>query len=109
MAKGTTNELEGIIMSWSLSYEFEGKDITEESETAVKQTLVENIDTWSRETYDQIGTAMIVAVELANSGAIGDPAAKFSVVISGHANEGHKPVDGWSNDFVSVSVQQVKV
>lgn len=93
-------------MSWLLSYDFEDKDLTEESEAEIKKTLVDNMDTWSREAYDQIGVAMLMAVQLTKSEAVGDPAAKYRVVISGHANPEHKPLDGWSNDCVTVSVYQ---
>lgn len=58
----------------------------------------------SSDTDDQIDAAGAAAKSIVTSGAVGDAADLFNVNISGHANPGHSPVAGMSNDTVYVSV-----
>lgn len=62
----------------------------------------------SHELSDEASEALGAAKEAAKALATvvvpgGEPA---SVSISGHANPGHKPAEGWANDFVAVTVTQ---
>jgi hypothetical protein len=45
--------------------------------------------------------------DIVSSGAVGDPDGKYYVTMNGHGNPDHKPKEGWSNDFVSINIQQV--
>lgn len=60
-----------------------------------------------QEALDQFEAAKAAAINVIQSGALGVGEDKHFVVgISGHANPGHDHVDGWSDDFISVSVYQ---
>lgn len=39
--------------------------------------------------------------------AIGRPEDEIAVEVIGHANPGHRPVKGWSNEFIQLTVRQV--
>lgn len=57
----------------------------------------------------QFEAALGAAIELADSGCLGDPKKiKFSGSFSGHANEDHQPPPGWSPDAVGVSLAQAR-
>lgn len=62
----------------------------------------------SGEPAEQLEQARQAAVAIIDSGAVGDPAShRFNVSLSGHANPGHEPQDGYSNnDAVSISIGQ---
>ncbi|SDJ08249.1 hypothetical protein SAMN05444157_1642 [Frankineae bacterium MT45] len=51
---------------------------------------------------EAIGVAIASAKAIAESGVTGG--TLVNVTLSGHANPGHKPVKGWSNDVVTVTV-----
>lgn len=55
----------------------------------------------------QFEAAQEAAAALVESGAIGNPAGKFNVSLSGHGNKNHEPAQGWSNDFTSIAVSQI--
>lgn len=55
---------------------------------------------------DQFEAGSKAALALVASGAVGNPEVEYTFTISGHANPEHKPLVGWSNDFVSVNVYQ---
>ena len=51
--------------------------------------------------------AVEAARKIADSGIVGNPAVKrFNVSVSGHANPGNVPAEGWVNDCVSISISQ---
>jgi hypothetical protein len=54
---------------------------------------------------EQFDAAKQAVYGLITSGAFGNDKT-FNVNLSGHANVGHEPQDGWSNDHVTVSVGQ---
>jgi hypothetical protein len=56
------------------------------------------------ETREQIQTALAASKLIAESGALGDGLVYLN--LSGHANEGHEPEAGWSQDMVTVSVSR---
>lgn len=61
----------------------------------------------SDESLAQLAAAKLVATELVHTGRVGDPNRHtFNVTLSGHANPGHEPVHGWSNDCIAVTVSQ---
>ena len=51
---------------------------------------------------DQAIAAKRAAIALIDSGKLG--LGPFTVTLSGHANEGHKPNAQWSNDMVTVNI-----
>lgn len=59
-------------------------------------------DEVDQEQTEQIDVAIAAAKLLA--GAVGRPGDEVFVSISGHANPGHAPKEGWSNETVTVSV-----
>lgn len=61
----------------------------------------------SSEHKAQFEAAQESAEALIESGALGNPAGKYNVSLSGHGNPSHAPVTGWANDYVSVSVSQI--
>lgn len=84
---------------------------THESATEFADGLVDQVapldgpaDAESRE---QITKAIEAAKLLLDSGALGGPGTTINVTLSGHANAGHAPLDGWQNDFLSLSFAQV--
>lgn len=55
----------------------------------------------------QFRYARSAVLALIDSATVGDPELHtFNVSLAGHANPGHEPAEGWSNDCVSVSVSQ---
>lgn len=53
---------------------------------------------------EQFEAGLHAAQSILASGAVGDGPAH--VTLSGHANQGHRPRDGWANDTITVSVSQ---
>lgn len=53
----------------------------------------------------QIDAAVTAAVALA--AAVDDGTSPISVSLSGHANPGHRPTQGWANDCVTIYVNNV--
>ena len=56
------------------------------------------------ESEKALATAQRIARVMLESGAYGT--GTFTVSLSGHSNPDNKPVAGWSNDFVSISINQ---
>lgn len=57
------------------------------------------------EGQEQLELGRDVARRIIDSGAVGE-GEKFNITLSGHANPGHQPREGWATDMVSVSVSQ---
>lgn len=90
-------------MSWSSSV---SKVSRSELQAALEAALVLGNDDVPTERQEQVDAARAAALYIARSAAVGDGA--FNVSINGHANPEHKPRDGWSNDYVNVTINQVK-
>jgi len=90
-------------MSWSFSV-----IATKESADAALNTAAESeIDNIMRsdsgaEMLAQAEQATYAAVRLIKSGCLGD--GPFRISLSGHANPGHQPRDGWADDAISISI-----
>lgn len=56
---------------------------------------------------EQYNEAFRAVWNLVYSGALGDPSGEYKVSVSGHANPGHVPTAGWSNDSITISIYQV--
>lgn len=56
---------------------------------------------------EQYAAALVAAAEILVSGTVGSPNKKYLFNLSGHANPDHEPVEGTSNDFVTIGIVQV--
>lgn len=84
-------------MSWSYSTTIEsGADFDLD---AIKKVVAEQ----NPDGLDQVGIAVEAAETLMSSPSLGD-AEEFYISMTGHANPGHKPREGWANDAITVSV-----
>lgn len=54
---------------------------------------------------EAVQAAKDAAVDLIRSGVLGYGNVRVS--LSGHANPGHKPTEGWSNDTITISAAAV--
>ena len=59
---------------------------------------------WGPETRHQVQSAVDAAAKIAGSGALGH--LDLLVALSGHANAGHDPHNGFSLDTVSINLHQ---
>lgn len=91
-------------MSWGIILDIENRDLTDESEKRILD-LADNEST-TDEVKEQAGVALLVVSQSILSGALGAPDGKYRVTISGHANPGHNPTPGWSNDALTISISQ---
>jgi hypothetical protein len=78
---------------------------------AAAQTQINAVEDWhgvteQEATVEQIHASVSAAKSLAASGVIGSPSHRFSATLTGHANPGHGPREGWVNDIVTISVCQ---
>lgn len=55
---------------------------------------------------EQFEAARAAAVQLVEAGAVGVD-KPIRVTLSGHANPGHEPTEGWANDVVTVGIAQI--
>jgi hypothetical protein len=67
---------------------------------------------YNAEMRDALAAAKAAVKALYESSVLGALSAAgdelyFAASMSGHANPGHVPAAGWSNDFISISVSQV--
>src|SRR5436190_1007576 len=60
----------------------------------------------SAEVREQVDQAVEVAAHLLDSGVLGGENDSYFVSLYGHANEGHRPAEGWANDAITVTVSQ---
>lgn len=91
-------------MSWSVTLEVV-RDVDAEPQVSVKhrQSQVGHGDI---ESEKAIESAVDAVKGLLRNMALGY--GTFDVQLSGHANPENKPVAGWSNDFMSIRISQVK-
>ena len=86
-------------MSWSAYRQnpARGADLT--GFTTSPEALTPEMD-------EQFTEAKRVAGVIIESGVVGDPQGWFNISLSGHANPGHKPAEGWANDSCVVNIYQ---
>lgn len=82
-------------MSWSASGTAENGEV----EIALPGGL-------SPDSMEQAMVGSAAVQDIVKSGCLGDPEAKYFVSMTGHANPGHEPTEGWSNDSLYVSISQ---
>ncbi len=90
-------------MSWSASAEVTVHDGGEPSFRPEHEQL--QTGNGEAESAIALAAAKQAAVALIQTGKFGK--GTFKVNMSGHANDGNKPTAGWSNDFLSITVQQI--
>ena len=90
-------------MSWHVSFEVAPGELTDPpaARDARSAALRQN-----PEAGDQFDAALVAALALLSSGAVGGPDRAFYVTLSGHANPDHAPRSGWANDAVTVALSQ---
>lgn len=84
-------------MSWSASYTWNGN---KQTEISVPRNL-------STEAQAQADTAFDASAAIILTGAVGAKDKTYKVALSGHANPGHEPTAGWSNDCITIYISQV--
>lgn len=91
-------------MSWSVTGILTGANdaVTTALRDLRTSALIQNPDA-----TDQVDAALIAARALFNSGAVGSPDRRYTVRLMGHANPGHAPRPGWTNDCVTVTLEQL--
>lgn len=87
-------------MSWSASLPATPPEDLEVTLQALRPSPTPLID----EAQEQFDAARLVVADLVGSGAVGD--GPVQATLSGHANPDHSPVEGFSNDCVTVSISQ---
>lgn len=99
-------------MSWSL-----GPAILEVGNDELNTTaLTDQREQWSNanqhaegEALEQIQQAQETALAIVRSGVVGGAGARVRFQASGHANPGHSPREGYSNDTVNLHLAQESV
>lgn len=86
-------------MSWSRSYPTRSTFNADEPQGATE------IDTL--EMQEQVDIARAAARSIIESGAVGTQDKDLSISLFGHANPGHEPAKGWSNDYIQINISQV--
>jgi hypothetical protein len=90
-------------MSWSANYQTN----MARREDGQMLTLIHASGIDSDEAKKSHATAVRAMGEIVLSGVLGEfPRYDFYVNIAGHSNAGNEPVDGWSNDFLSIMITQ---
>lgn len=96
-------------MSWSITFEAQHGDWRAAADAAIAAMADDpQGDGTGNEVREQVGVAREALSTLVHSGFVGDALVRLRVSLSGHANPGHSPRDGYANDTISVSVSQVK-
>jgi hypothetical protein len=101
-------------MSWSFSVpETPGEEFPDAVRAAATTQIdaIRNEWTWASDgekeaSCKQVAAAARAAGLLYGTGTIGPPSHRFGATLSGHANPGHGPRDGFANDVVTVSIYQ---
>lgn len=96
-------------MSWSLNCTPDGPLPAPEVFRAIKLADLPDHEYGGQAEFikaDILPAAKDAAIRLIESGGLGGSGHMFNVSFSGHANPGHEPVEGWSNDFVGIQISQ---
>jgi hypothetical protein len=87
-------------MSWSINVPG-GADV-EQSVADWEESYVEQFGPVLPEVKQQIEAALAASKLIYESGCVGEGVVSLS--LSGHANEGHEPREGWAYDMLTVNV-----
>lgn len=92
-------------MSWSAtSMQVDNGELISPELVQEKGNLIDYGD-YGEHVKEQVVVACEVAKLIAESGVIGKD-KDYVVSLSGHANEGHEPKEGYANDYIAVSISQ---
>lgn len=92
-------------MSWSISYPSREDFVADRRSDPNMRSNTTEVDA-------QIRAARAAAAAVIDSGTVGQDAnvpqgrKDFAISISGHANPGHEPAQGWANDCINISISQ---
>lgn len=87
-------------MSWSARFRVDSSNVEEPF------TKIDAFGLDTDEHKRQHDEALLAATQVLINGAVGSPNKTYMLTLSGHGNPNHEPVNGWSNDFVSITVTQ---
>lgn len=90
-------------MSWSLSIP---PTPAAEFAAAVDAAVTSPAGPLAPSVGEQVAAAKAAAKALVAGGSLGDGSKTFAASLSGHANEGHQPTEGWANDCLTISLSQ---
>lgn len=91
-------------MSWVISKEIDltsPEGFIEQVRSMDAGTQQEDL---KKERDEQVGAAKNAAVALLACDVMQDHFKRVQLDLRGHANPGHKPPPGWSNDFIGLSI-----
>jgi hypothetical protein len=91
-------------MSWAAKYKITLTPVDNHAQVDLESSQLQS-GNGEKESADAINEAIQIAQLLVESGKFG--LGTFSVNLNGHANDGNKPKEGWSNDFVNIQIYQV--
>lgn len=88
-------------MSWTASATIK--------DTADLSKLEDSLADLTNESREQYEVACDAVQTILDSGALGrvDGSRSFAISLSGHANAGHEPAEGWANDALTISIAQI--
>ena len=95
-------------MSWSFGVTQVDKNTVDEALNSAAETHVVNAMRGDSgpEMSEQMEQAVYAVVAIVTSGVLGE--GPFSVSLSGHANPGHKPREGWADDAISINLMALR-
>lgn len=86
-------------MSWSASW----KSVPGELE----RVEVQESNIVGDEHVLQYKAVKVAVAEILFTDALGGPEKGYRVVVGGHGNPDHEPVEGWSNDCITINIYQL--
>lgn len=89
-------------MSWSESF----SDVTSSEVSGSSARCTPKNDA-TKNSPEQFAAALKAAAVLIESGSLG--VGHFNLHLSGHENDGHVPLPGWSPDCISISLARTPV
>jgi hypothetical protein len=92
-------------MSWSFAVPAAPAEHFEANAADAQQHHLAANPTLIVEAAQQIDEVIEAAVALVKSGAVGD--GTVQATLTGHANPGHRPAAGWSNDSITIALYSV--
>lgn len=93
-------------MSWSFSVTNTTPETFEDQAENTWADAPKQTDASTDEVNGQVNSAIAAALQLLHSGAVGPGPVNVNLV--GHANPGHSPRSGWSNDTTTISISDAR-
>lgn len=86
-------------MSWSKSYD----SLSAFEDDTPTNSLNQEVES---DFQDHIDLARKLIKEAIDSGSLGGENKDFTIYMGGHSNPNHEPKAKWSNDFISIQINQ---